>query len=112
MVAAHPRRNSVPDPYEGMQDHEVLAIAQGAGLRAQALSPRSSERRAEWVTFDKAMGELMRRAMSHALWKIHEREAGLFGDAEAAENAAAIIGLVERNGDATAEPDGDDEPIG
>ena len=75
MVSARPAQ-PVPDPYDGMEDKAVLAIARAALKRAEALPARSATRRVQWQVFDSAMGELARRAMAHVLWKIHEREQG------------------------------------
>jgi hypothetical protein len=88
-------------PYAGKTDEQVLAMAQAAYRRAGALPPRSGQRRAEWKEFDDAMCELMRRAMSHVLWKIHEMEAAGEDNVPDGSGAAVILELIERNGSDT-----------
>jgi hypothetical protein len=90
------------DPYAGKTDYQVLVMAQAAYRRAGALPPRSGRRRAEWEAFDHAMGELMRRAMSHVLWKIHEMEAAGEDNIPDGSDDAVILELTERNGSGTA----------
>lgn len=65
-----------PDPFEAMDDLQVLAVARNALRRAEGLPGRSATRQLQWQVFDSAMGELARRAMAYTLWKIHERERG------------------------------------
>jgi hypothetical protein len=90
------------DSYAGKTDYQVLAMAQAAYRRAEALPPRSGQRRAEWEAFDSAMCELMRRAMSHVLWRIHEMEAAGEDNVPDGSDAAVILELIERNGSGTA----------
>jgi hypothetical protein len=109
MIAPRPRRDPVPDPneFKFKTDAQVLRIAQAAYFRAESLPARSVARREEWDLFDRAMGALLRRAMSHVLWRIHEMEqAGEEGipDGHVAET---IIGLIDRNGEDIKLPDVD-----
>lgn len=87
------------DPYKGMSDEQVLAIAQAAHRRAVALPAASGARRAQWKAFDKAMGELVRRAMADVLRKIHERGINPADD-EDVKIAEAIVELTERDNEA------------
>ena len=94
MVSGQSPRGGKPDPYAGMETEQVLALAQGCLRKAEALPPTSSARRKQWKVFDRAMGELMRRAMMETLWKLHEQETGREDDAEL---AGTIIELAERD---------------
>jgi hypothetical protein len=67
MVSQH------PNPYAGMKDEEVLAVAQAALRRAEKARPVT--RKMQLAVFDDAMSELARRAMGHVLRKIRERDA-------------------------------------
>jgi hypothetical protein len=62
------------DSFIGLTDTEVLDRANKALTLAAALKPGTKARAREWQRFDAAMGELARRAMSRALWVIHEAE--------------------------------------
>jgi len=73
------------DEYEGQTDEQVLAQAQDAYRQAEALPPRTRARNGQWEIFDRAMSELMLRAMSHVLWKIHERGTAIARAAEVAD---------------------------
>lgn len=108
MTAPRPRREPVPGPYDGKTDAQVLALARAAYWRAERLPPSSGQRRKEWAAFDRAMGELMARAMSHVLWQIHERERAGETDVPDPHVAEVIVELTRRNGSGTTVQAGDD----
>lgn len=99
MTEPRPRREPVRSPYAGMPDSQVLRLAQAAYFEAEALPPRSTARREMWNQFDAAMGELLRRAMSHALWRIHEMEQAGETEIPDEEPARTILELIDRNGE-------------
>jgi hypothetical protein len=69
-----PYQRPVKPSFIGQEDTEVLAMAKAALQHAEILPIGSRSRYEQWFIFDAAMSELARRAMSSALWKIHERE--------------------------------------
>jgi len=98
MASGDPSQKEASDPFEHKPDEQVLAMAQAAYRHAESLPPRSVARREAWNLFDRAMGELLRRAMSHVLWKIHEmHQRGETGVPDG-ELAKTILELIERNG--------------
>jgi hypothetical protein len=101
MVTGHPSRN--PDnPFAGKIDEQILAMARAAFRRAESLPARSAARRREFAFFDRCMGELLRRAMSHVLYRIHEMETAGEAGIPDGELAETIVELIERNGSGTA----------
>lgn len=108
MTAPRPRREPVPDPneFKHKNDAQVLRIAQAAYHRAEGLPARSIARREEWNLFDRAMGELLRRAMSHVLWRIHEMQQAGETDIPDEDPARTILALIERNGEDIKLPEG------
>ena len=74
--------NGIPAAYQrkrrsfiGLNDGQVLQVAQTAYRAAQTLPAGSRARDAQWAKFDDAMAELAGRGLRHILAKIREREA-------------------------------------
>jgi hypothetical protein len=65
-----------PPYFIGLDDNQVLKIAQNALNLIQTLPIGSTARAAQWAEFDAAMGELAGRGIRQILAKIHERETG------------------------------------
>lgn len=116
MTAKRPRRKPVPVPvpdpneFKFKTDAQVLRLAQAAYQRAETLPVRTVARREEWDSFDRAMGELLRRAMSHVLWRIHEMEQAGETDIPDEDPARTILELIERNGEDIKLPEGFRDP--
>lgn len=73
-------------------------MAANALRQAAALPPHTSARKKHWKTFDRSMGELMRRGMMHTLQKVHEMELAGNPLAPTRDPADTILKLIERNG--------------
>lgn len=84
-------------PYDGMTTEKVLALAQDCLRKAEALPPTSGARRKQWKVFDRAMGELMRRAMTETLSKLHEQESGREEDAEIVETIVELTDVARED---------------
>lgn len=69
-------RRKRPGPsFIGMTDDQVIKVAASALNMVQALPVGSEARAGRWAAFDAAMGELGKRAVVHALAKVHGLEA-------------------------------------
>lgn len=101
MTVPRPERMPAPDPdeFKFKTDYQVLALAQATWHVAEGLPVRSTERGETWDLFDRCMGELLRRAMSHVLWRIHEMRLAGEEDIPDGEVAKTIVDLIERNGE-------------
>lgn len=78
-------------------DAQVLALAQAMYHVAEGLPARSTDRRETWDLFDRAMGELLRRAMSQVLHRIDEMQQAGEADVPDPELAATILEVMGRN---------------
>lgn len=86
MVSQNPAQEGIPPAFRGrvpaaasfvgLDDRQVLGIAQAAMLSAQNLPIGTRDRDRQWARFDDAMSELAGRGLRHILRKLRERGEG------------------------------------
>lgn len=73
MSADQPPHSESDNPFDGVDDYEVLERAKAALRRVHVARIGSIERSVQWAIYEQAKAELDVRAYRHILRKIHEK---------------------------------------